>query len=378
MSIKRRILDVGTAREHFVAPESFARDLATVFRPAWHFVGHASELATPGAFVTFRLGDEEAIICRGADTGLRAYHNFCPHRGHRLCTTERGELRRNIVCPYHGWAFSRDAGDCVSAVRMNEDFDRAQYGLQKAWVEDFHGLIFVSFADERPVPVSEATGEMNPDPAGIAGYDVRGMKVAAIIHHEFAANWKILRENDDECYHCLINHPELIEGYDPWAGFTVIDDLDSPRPMWTSDDWALLELGTTYKAKQVCALPAPRTDGREGFDNQDIQFFWQPSGHVVLQRDHAWMWNIMPLAPDRTRLTQHWLVHKDAVEGKDYDLDTLTKLFNVTMLQDKALCEEVQRGLRMRRYTPGPLNPHHQSPAAAFYRWYESRLAGAR
>lgn len=81
------------------------------------------------------------------------------------------------------------------------------------------------------------------------------------------------------------------------------------------------------------------------------------------------------LAPDRTLLTQHWLVHKDAEEGKDYDLETLTRLFDVTMMQDKALCEEVQRGLNMRRYTPGPLNPHHQSPAAAFYRWYENRLA---
>ena len=320
--------------------------------------------------MTFALGDDEVVICRGADMTIGAFYNFCPHRGHRLCTEERGQIKRNFICPYHGWAFSKESGACVSATKMNEDFDRSEYGLRQAWVEDFNGMVFVSPS------ILDFTKNLAVG-AGIGGYDVRRMKVAATIKIEFAANWKLLRENDDECYHCLINHPELIEGYDPWHGFTVVEDLDNPQHLWTNDEWALLELGNTYAAKPVCKIPAPRADGKDGSESQDIQFFWQPSGHVVLQRDHAWMWLIRPLGPERTLLTQHWLVDENAVEGQDYDVPTLTSLFNVTMMQDKSLCEEVQRGLKMRPYVSGPFNPHHQSPAAAFYRWYQRCLEAA-
>ncbi len=373
-SIHRRVLETGAPKERFLTDHWFRRDIEAVFRPRWHYAAHASELATPGSFVTFALGDDEVVICRTSNGELAAYYNVCPHRGHRLCTAERGQLARNFVCPYHGWSFSKDGGACVSATRMNADFDKSPYGLKAAWVEDFRGLIFVCLDDNRPTPVAELTeGLVAGD--GIGGYDLTRMKVGATIQMEFAANWKLLRENDDECYHCMINHPELIEGYDPWSGFTVIEDLDAPHHMWTSDEWALLELGNTYDAKQVCAVPAPRTEGEAGFGNADAQFFWQPSGHVVLTRDHAWFWLIRPLGAERTLLTQHWLVAAEAEEGRDYDRDTLTKLFNVTMTQDRALCEEVQRGIKMRAYQPGPFNPHHQSPAAAFYRWYERCVA---
>lgn len=373
-----RALETGVAKDHFLTEHWYQRDLEAVFRPRWHYAAHVSELSHPGAFVLFSLDDEEVIICRDNDMQLSAFYNFCTHRGHRLCTEDRGTIARNIICPYHGWAFKKEDGACIGAPRMNKEFDRSDYGLKTAWIEEFHGMVFVSVAEKKPASVADQTRHLTAASNGLGGYDLSRMKVAARLHLEFEANWKLLRENDDECYHCVMNHPELIEGYDPWHGFTVVEDLDNPQHLWTHDEWALLELGNTYAAKQVCKIPAPRFDGNEGFDNQDIQFFWQPSGHIVVQRDHTWMWLIKPLGPQRTLLTQVWLVAEEAIEGQDYDFDTLTQLFNVTMQQDKQLCEQVQRGLRMRHYTPGPLNPHHQSPAAAFYRWYLRCLSESR
>ena len=372
-------VETGVSKEHFVGPEWHERDLAMVFRPRWQYAGHVSELPEPGSFITYRLGDDEVVITRAADGRLRSYYNFCRHRGHPLVTEARGTLRRNFICPYHGWAYSKDDGACISATRMNEGFDRTPWKLRRAWVEDFHGLIFVSLADEEPVGVAKQTQELVTVADGLRGWDLNRMKLAAASHLEIQANWKIVVENDDECYHCALNHPELVQTYDPWKGMTVVEDLDDRRHLWTEQDWSIEDLGTnTYSEDPVCRVPLPRTRDHEGEDITTVQFFWQPSGHLAFNPDHAWLWSVKPLGPESTLLTQHWLVHEDAVEGEDYDVGSLTSFFEITMKQDEDLCNQIQRGFRMRHFEPGPLNPHHQAPAIEFYRWYERCHDGAR
>src|SRR6266404_7525122 len=104
--------EVGCPPDWFIAPEWYRRDLVAVFRPAWQFAGHASELKEEGSFITFSLGADEAIILRGRDGSLKAYYNFCRHRGHRLCSNQSGNfpMAGRVVCPYHGWTYSTDNG----------------------------------------------------------------------------------------------------------------------------------------------------------------------------------------------------------------------------------------------------------------------------
>ncbi len=373
-----RPVKTGVPRECFVTPEWHQRDLEAVFRPRWHYAAHVSERAAPGSFVTFALGDDEVVITRSAVGELVAYHNFCRHRGHPLVTAERGTLQRTFVCGYHGWTYSKDDGSCLAATRMNEDFDRSQWGLHRAWVEELHGLVFVSLADRRPVSVADATRHIVTPEDGLRGWDLDRMKLAARAELEIAANWKVVVENDDECYHCALNHPELVRTYDPWSGFTVVEDLDRPQHLWTEDEWSVVDLGSnTYSDDPVCRVPLPRTHGDEGEDVMTVQFFWAPSGHLAFTPEYAWLWSVKPLGPERTLLTQHWLVSEDAREGEDYEVEPLTSFFDTTMRQDEVLCARIQRGFRMGRFTPGPLNPHHQAPAIAFYAWYEGCLAAA-
>lgn len=360
---------VGPPREAFLSQEWFQRDLDAVFLPRWHLAAHADELREPGAFVTFNLGAHEVIVSRRRDGGLSAYHNFCRHRGYRLVGEPRGTLRRNITCQYHGWTFSKDDGGCLSATRMPEDFDRSQWGLRTAWVEEFHGLVFVSLAAEKPESVAVGAAPLMSAGGGFGGYRLENTKVAASNEFLVQANWKVVKENDDECYHCTLNHPELSATYDPWSGMTVAAErgLDD---QWTVKDWALIELGHQYSQGRVCDIPLPRTDGPGSFDAQDIQFLWMVTGHMILVNDYARICTLIPVGPEQTLVRQWWLVAEDAVEDRDYDRAKLMHLFEVTSFQDKALCEQVQRGVRMPNYTPGPLNLDHQSPAAAFYRWY--------
>lgn len=229
------------------------------------------------------------------------------------------------MCQYHGWTFSKENGSCLAATRMDEGFDMSPWSLETAWVEEFYGLVFINFSEDRPVSVADSTAHLFADRDPFGGYDLTRMKPAATRTLEFPANWKVVRENDDECYHCALNHPELAERYYPWAGFTVVDDLTEDRDMWTGHNWAFLELGFQQSAP-VCKVPTPRVRGDDGFDHQDVQFFWAPSGHIIVQRDHAWIWSIRPFGPESTLMTQHWLVADSAEAGKDYDEEQLVHL----------------------------------------------------
>ena len=52
----------------------------------------------------------------------------------------------------------------------------------------------------------------------------------------------------------------------------------------------------------------------------------------------------------------YWLVRGDAEEGKDYDVDELTWLWDVTTNSDKEIIVNNSRGVHSRYYQPGPLS----------------------
>jgi Rieske 2Fe-2S family protein len=89
----------------------------------------------------------------------------------------------------------------------------------------------------------------------------------------------------------------------------------------------------------------------------------------------------LPIGRNETAVTTKWLVHKDAVEGVDYDLDTLTHVWTQTNDQDRRIVEENALGIRSPAYAPGPYSPLHEGGVIQFVDWYaraiEARLDGA-
>ena len=70
-----------------------------------------------------------------------------------------------------------------------------------------------------------------------------------------------------------------------------------------------------------------------------------------------------------------WLVHKDAREGIDYDVNNLTAVWRATNDQDRALVEYSQRGATSSAYEPGPYSPFTEGLVEKFCEWYIARLA---
>ncbi|MGE3295494.1 MAG: SRPBCC family protein [Geminicoccaceae bacterium] len=90
--------------------------------------------------------------------------------------------------------------------------------------------------------------------------------------------------------------------------------------------------------------------------------------------DHVVCTHLLPLAPDRTLVTSKWLVHEDAVEGVDYDLETLTEVWQATNKQAGGLVGWAQRGVRDLAYMPGPYSPFSERYLDLFAVWYLGRL----
>jgi Rieske 2Fe-2S family protein len=67
-------------------------------------------------------------------------------------------------------------------------------------------------------------------------------------------------------------------------------------------------------------------------------------------------------------------VHKDAVEGVDYDLKTLTEVWLNTNDEDRQVVEENQKGILSPAYEPGPYSPIQEEGVIQFVDWYTGMM----
>jgi len=79
---------------------------------------------------------------------------------------------------------------------------------------------------------------------------------------------------------------------------------------------------------------------------------------------------LLPAGPQLTRIRVTWLVHQDAFEGKDYQLEKLLPFWQLTSEQDWEICERQQRGVNSSAYVPGPYSPFKEYNVESFVRWY--------
>ena len=84
---------------HFTSPENWQLEQERIFRRSWLLAGHVSDLPAPGSYFLFEAGGDSVIILRDRAGVVRAHHNFCRHRGTRLCETARGELGATLAAP---------------------------------------------------------------------------------------------------------------------------------------------------------------------------------------------------------------------------------------------------------------------------------------
>jgi carnitine monooxygenase subunit len=184
-----------------------------VFLNHWQIVGHVNDIIAPGDWLTFDLLGERAVIMRGTDGVIRAFHNLCRHRGARVVEGETGHCRGSIVCPFHGWVYNLDGTLRGPAQpKTFNTLDRAQFGLKPIELEIFHGFIFIRF---KPGPQPNVADAMRPYTADFAAYSAAELLPARAAgwFTDTSINWKSSRDVDNEGYHVPLAHPGLQDLY---------------------------------------------------------------------------------------------------------------------------------------------------------------------
>jgi Rieske 2Fe-2S family protein len=375
----------------YIDPDIYKLDMEQIWYRDWLFIGHDCEIAKPGGYFTVQIGIYPIVVVRGQDGVIRALHNSCRHRGSRVCSAEKGNAAR-LVCPYHQWTYDLD-GSLVFARQMGDEFRKEDFGLKPVACESVGGYIFICLADS-PADFSPMRAMIEPY---LAPHNLSSAKIAYETTIVEKGNWKLVWENNRECYHCAANHPELCKTFPEAPTMTGINAVDSDPEML--EHWARCEavgLPSRFRidpAGQYRATRAPllrdsvsytMTGKRAVRKNLSydvsadrigaLMLYHYPTtwNHVLI--DHAVTFRVLPLSATETAVTTKWLVHKDAVEGVDYDRAELIHVWTMTNEEDRRIVEENALGIRSPAYEPGPYSELHEGGVIQFVDWYKRFL----
>lgn len=363
----------------YVSREAFEFDSQVMLKSVWLYACTVAHVKKPGDYYLFEMANVSVIIVRGRDGEVRAFHNTCAHRGARICSDMTGSSPR-LMCPYHQWTYGLD-GKLLAARNMPDGFDKAEHGLQPVAIENIGGLLFISLSDNPP-SIDQARADIAER---VEIYNLDSCKVAVqddLIEH---ANWKLVMENNRECYHCDVNHPELLKSLST-SGFgkglpedeacedgspAQDDELERHHAAWREaglythlvefpdNGWhrvIRLPLAHGAQSQTLDGQPASRVPicTHPGTGHSSVSVWTQPNSWHHFCKDHIVTFSLTPLGPDQTLLRTSWLVHEDAVEGVDYDPDNLAAVWRATNSQDSRLASINHAGISTDGYRSGP------------------------
>jgi choline monooxygenase len=327
-----------------------------VLARGWHAVADAADVAAPESALPLTLLpgvlDEPLALVRDKDATLRALSNVCTHRGN-LVVQERGPLK-TLRCCYHGRKFRLD-GQFASMPGFEDapDFPRASDSLPRCAAATWGPLAFAAVSpsidfDELLAPVRERLGWM--DFASLSRDD------AASKDYEIDANWLLYVDNYLEGFHVPFVHPELARTIDVAQYATEL----LPH--------GVLQTGIAAEGEPALEPPAGHADhGR-----RVAGLYWWLFPTTML---NVYPWGlslnvVQPLGPSRTRVKFVSYVGRRDLRGRGAGGD----LHRVEM-QDEAVVEGVQRGLRSRLYRPGRYSAAHERGVHHFHRMLAVELA---
>lgn len=314
----------------------FEREKQAIFNRTWQYVCHISQLAEPGSYAVRDLGDQSVVVVRGSDNELRAFHNVCQHRAHRLLEGS-GQVNKAIVCPYHQWAYEL-SGELRHANHSDKviDFRKSEICLSAVNVELFCGFVFVNL-DREAAPIMEGLENLDAEIRELSP-DVEKLKLAYKREIPLAANWKNSVENFSECYHCPNKHPSLSKNSLDMKSYQI-----TVHPKYHSHASRGVGNATGYQ----------RSMEKDG-DKREFGswLLWPNFCLEVYPGGYLNVFHHLPIKPEKTIQLVEWYFPS---EEPTPEQRSVIEFVNVVREEDIPLCETVQRGLHSLGYTQGRL-----------------------
>ncbi len=339
----------------YLDPAQFAVEKARIFAREWMAACRSEEIAETGAYKVFDLLGESVLIVRGAGGRLHAHHNVCRHRGSRLCLGDapikpgRAEIpdavnsAGAVRCPYHGWVYDA-SGALIAAPHVQDepDFDRAAFSLYPVGLAEWGGFVFLHLNPQSAAPLESQIGAVD---RRVANYGLADLRIGHRIAYEVDANWKLLCENYNECYHCGPVHPELcalVPAFRQGGGADLEWERGIPhREGAVTFTWS----GQTNRAP----FPGLNEDERTRHKGELVY----PNLFLSLAADHVAAFTLHPKGPSSTFVECLFLFAADEIARPGFDHADASGFWDVVNQQDWAICERVQQGLGSSAHVQG-------------------------
>jgi len=355
----RAALEASLPRAYYVSDDVFRLERERIFHREWFCAGREAELPKIGDYKVLDVAGEGVLVVRSRQGDLRAFYNVCRHRGSALCVAAArgsagdpdGSLAGSIRCPYHSWTYGLD-GRLISAPHLGTltEEDRDAFSLYPIGLETWGGFFFVNLTPGEAASRGYGlAAQLGPVVERVKRYPLSDLRTVRRISYDVKANWKVLAENYNECYHCGSVHPELCEVIpafreDGGANLDWASGIPHREGAWT-----FTRTGTTNRR------PFPGLNDDEKARHKGELVY--PNMFVSLSPDHVAAFTLWPIGPTDTRVVCDFLFHPDEIARPGFDPSDAVDFWDLINRQDWAICERVQSGMRSRIFRQGYYAP---------------------
>ena len=341
--LAERPLEVSLPRAAYRDDEFFERERRAVFWDQWFYAGRADRLSQPGSFAVFDVAGESVIVVRDRDGRFYGHVNLCRHRGSRLLCGE-GVQRGAIRCPYHGWSYALDGTLVATPFVDDADVPAQARRLHPVAVDIWGGFLFVNVNGKESL-----RAQLGRVPERLQRYPLGELETVRSIVYEVDANWKVLLENYNECYHCAGVHPELcrvVPAFKRQGGAELDWERGIPH---REGAWTFTFSGTTTRQ------PFPGLDDEERVRHKGELVY--PNFMLSLSAEHVAAFSLWPQSPSKTIVRCDFLFHPSEAAKPGFDPSDAIDFWDLVNRQDWAICAMVQSGMSSQRFEYGYYAP---------------------
>ena len=327
----------------------FAAVRERVFARSWQWLGPLDAVAARGSVAPHTLLpgllDEPLLLARDERGQLRCLSNVCTHRG-AVMLTQAGTADA-IRCPYHGRRFGLDG--CLRHAPGFEgalNFPSASDHLPQVPWGLWQGHGFASLQPALPLDTLLLEMEQRLPWLPVHSFCADPTRSRSF---EFDAHWALYVENYLEGLHISFVHPALNQ---------TLQMADYRYELGTA---SVLQLAAAREGEAAFELPAASPDHGQRI----AAYYWWLFPNLML---NFYPWGlsvnlVQPLSPKRTRVIFRSFVADPALLGigAGAALDPVE-------LEDEAVVQRVQQGIRSRLYTAGRYAPKHEAGVHHFHR----------
>lgn len=305
------------------------REVQALFRKLPVAIGHVSQLAKPGDFITHDASGVPLLVARGDDGAIHAFLNICRHRGTRVEGAPCG-TKKAFTCPYHAWSYAFD-GRLIHIPHERGFAGTGARDLVRVPVAVIAGLVFVAPSPDAPA-ISDWLGPLAAD---LEGFGLATSHVYAPVHMEKSLGWKLAIDVFLESYHLQSAHRSTI--YPMFFDNVGLVDPSGPH------------LRNVFPKRSIRGLQTAPEATWELRAHANVLFHLFPNSLVLVEPDHAAILHLWPVSRSRTLLTAYTLVPElpSTDKARSY-WDKNNAILYEAIDEDFAMGESIQRGIDSR------------------------------